>query len=188
MALLILGLAIWSAAHLFGAVAPAARAQLTGKLGEHRAKGMMAGVILSGVILMVLGYRMTDYVALWTPPGWAVHLNNLLMLFAVLLMGAAKRANMISHRLRHPMLTGVIVWAIAHLLVNGDLASAVLFGGLGVWAVISMPLANRRDGGWERPGPGDAKTNVKLGVISVAVYIAIVVIHSFVLGYPTFPA
>ena len=87
MALLIFGLAIWSAAHLFGVVAPAARAGLTGKLGEHRAKGMMAGVILSGLVLMVLGYRMTDYVALYTPPTWAVHLNNLLMLAAIYLMG-----------------------------------------------------------------------------------------------------
>ena len=86
MALLIFGLAIWSAAHLFGVVAPAARAGLTGKLGEHRAKGMMAGVILSGLVLMVLGYRMTDYVALYTPPTWAVHLNNLLMLAAIYLI------------------------------------------------------------------------------------------------------
>ena len=30
--------------------------------------------------------------------------------------------------LRHPMLTGVVVWAVAHLLVNGDAASLVLFG------------------------------------------------------------
>jgi uncharacterized membrane protein len=188
MALLIFGLAIWSAAHLFGVVAPAARAGLTGKLGEHRAKGMMAGVILSGVVLMVLGYRITDYVALYTPPAWAVHLNNLLMLISVLMFGAAKRANMISHRLRHPMLTGMIVWAVAHLLVNGDLASMILFGGLAVWAVASMALANRRDGAWERPGSGDMKTNVKLVVISAVVYVVIVLIHSFALGYPTFPA
>jgi uncharacterized membrane protein len=139
----------------------------------------MAGLILSGLILTVLGYRAAPYEALYTPPGWAVHLNNLMMLGAVLLMGAAKRANMISHRLRHPMLTGVIVWAAAHLLVNGDLASALLFGGMAVWAVASMALANRR--------PGDRKANVKLVVISGVVYVAIVLIHSFALGVPTFP-
>jgi len=187
MALLICGVLVWSAAHLFPVAAPAARAGLTERLGVPRAKGMMAGLILSGLILMVLGYRAAPYEALFTPQGWAIHLNNLLMLIAVLLMGAAKRANMISHRLRHPMLTGVIIWAFAHLLVNGDLASAILFGGMAVWAVASMLLANRRDGAWSRPGPGDRKANIKLVAISVAVYVAIVLIHSFVLGVPTFP-
>jgi uncharacterized membrane protein len=187
MALLIFGVLVWSAAHLFPVAAPAARARLAERFGAHPAKGMMAGLILCGLILMVLGYRAAPYDALFTPPGWALHLNNLLMLIAVLLMGAAKRANMISHRLRHPMLTGVIVWAAAHMLVNGDLASAILFIGMAVWAVASMLLANRRDGAWSRPGPGDTKTNIKLVVISGVVYVAIVLIHSFVLGVPTFP-
>ncbi len=187
MALLICGVLVWIAAHLFGAVAPAARAGLTGRWGEQRAKGVMAGAILSGLILMILGYRAAPYEALYTPAGWTLHLNNLLMLIAVLLMGAAKRPNMISHRLRHPMLTGVIVWAIGHLLVNGDLASAILFGGLALWAIVSMPLINQRDGAWERPGPGDRAANIKLVVISGVVFVAIVLIHSFVLGVYTFP-
>jgi len=188
MALLLCGVLIWSAAHLFPVAAPAARAGLTERMGAKGTKGAMAGLILGGLILMILGYRAAPYEALYTPPGWAVHLNNLLMMLAVLLMGAAKRANLVSHRLRHPMLTGVIVWAFAHLLVNGDLASAILFGGMAVWAVLSMLFENRRDGAWKRPGPGDRATNIRLFVISGAVYLGIVLIHSFVLGVPTFPA
>lgn len=187
MTLMIFGLALWSAAHLFPAATPAGRQNLTNMLGEFRAKALIAAVILAGLVLMVIGYRASPYQELYLLPGWATHLNNLLMMASVLLFGSARSENMVSHRLRHPMLRGVLSWAVAHLLVNGDVASVVLFGGLAVWAVASIILSNRRDGAWERPGPGDRAANIKVVAISGVVYVAIVLVHSFVLGYPTFP-
>ena len=72
----------------------------------------------------------------YDPPSWGIHLNNLLML------GRRRRCSAPATRraacaawLRHPMLTGVVVWAVAHLLVNGDVASLVLFGWMGLWAL-----------------------------------------------------
>ncbi len=187
MTLLIIGLLIWSIAHFAPLAAPGPRAKLNDALGAGPARGVMAVAILVGLVLMVIGYRASPYEELYLLPGWATHLNNLMMMFSVLLFGAARSPNFVSHRLRHPMLRGTLAWAAAHLLVNGDVASVVLFGGLAAWAVACIILSNRRDGAWERPGPGDRKSNIKLVVISGAVYIAIVLVHSFALGYPTFP-
>ena len=89
-------------------------------------------------MLIVIGYRAAPFVAVYTPPAWTIHVNNLAMLGAVLLFGAGHPRGRVRTWLRHPMLTGVIIWALAHLLVNGDLASIVLFGGLGLWAAVSI--------------------------------------------------
>ena len=82
------------------------------------------------------------------------------------------------------MLTGVKVWAVAHLLVNGDLASIVLFGSMLAWAVASVILINKSET-WERPEPGDAKGDVKLAIISLAVYGIMIGVHTW-LGVPPF--
>ena len=83
------------------------------------------------------------------------------------------------------MLTGVIVWSIAHLLVNGDTPSIVLFGGLAVWALAEMLIINRSDGAWIRPEPGSLVSDAKLVVIASILYAIIVAIHGW-LGYGVF--
>ena len=79
---------------------------------------------------MICGYRIEVFIEIWTPPKLLVHVNNLLMLFAVSLLAMfMKKGRMRAHML-YPMLNAVKLWAIAHLLVNGDLASILLFGGM----------------------------------------------------------
>ncbi|MEM1100897.1 MAG: NnrU family protein, partial [Pseudomonadota bacterium] len=73
MILLLAGLALWWGAHLFKRVAPGPRA----RLGEP-GKGLAAVLILGSVVLIVLGYRQTAFIPVWSPPPWATHLNNLL--------------------------------------------------------------------------------------------------------------
>ena len=75
------------------------------------------------------------------------------------------------------MLTGGILWAFAHLLVNGDLASILLFGVIGLWAGAQMLLINRSEGAWERPAAGSVRKDVKLAVISLVIYGVIVGVH-----------
>ena len=84
------------------------------------------------------------------------------------------------------MLTGVVVWAVAHLLVNGDAQSVVLFGGLAVWAVAEMLVINATAGPWVRPEPGPAKGDIRLIVIALVLYGVIAAIHTW-LGYWPFP-
>ena len=76
MTLLILGLLLWCAAHFFKRLAPGARA----RMGDP-GKGLVALGVLGAVVLMVIGYRGADFIPLWSPPTWMVHINNLAMLF-----------------------------------------------------------------------------------------------------------
>ncbi len=186
MFLLILGLTVWSLAHVFKRAAPGGRAALAERLGAGPSRGVMALLIAAGLVLIVLGYRAAPVVFVYAPPAWTVHLNNLLMLIAVLLFGAANSRSRIRGWLRNPMLTGVVIWAIAHLLVNGDLASLILFGWLGAWAVVTMVMIDASDG-WTAPAPGPVAVEIRLGVISLVVFGVIVAIHTW-LGYPPFPA
>ncbi|MEO0912986.1 MAG: NnrU family protein, partial [Pseudomonadota bacterium] len=127
MVLLIAGMVLWWGAHVFKRLAPEARAGLQARMGDG-SKGVFALLILLSVVLMVLGYRAADFVAVYTPPGWATHLNNLLMFGAIALFGMGNSKGRARSWFRHPMLMGLATWAVAHLLVNGDLASLVLFG------------------------------------------------------------
>lgn len=186
MTLLLLGLVLWSLAHVFKALAPERRAALTARLGEGPAKGLFAAAILLGLVLMIWGYRTAPFIPVWTPPAWTVHLNNLLMLGAVFLFGAGHSKGRARSWMRHPQLTSVVIWAAAHLLVNGDYAAILLFGGLAVWALANMALINARDGAWVRPEPGPLKGDIRLGVIALVLYGVIALVHGW-LGYPVFP-
>ncbi|HMO08825.1 MAG TPA: NnrU family protein [Paracoccaceae bacterium] len=143
---LILGVALWTAAHLWKRLAPGHRAGFGDK-----GKGLATFGILAGVVLMVVGYRGAEFVPLWSPPAFLTHVNNLLMLLAVYLFAASGMKTLVTRTIRHPQLTGFKTWAAAHLLVNGDLASIVLFGGLLAWAVVSVILINRAQPVWTRP-------------------------------------
>ncbi len=146
MILLILGLLLWYATHLFKIYAPDRRAAAVARMGEGPWKGLIALLTLLAIALMVLGYQSAALMPVWTAPAWLWHVNNLLMVLAVFVFIAGFFASPVRRRIRHPQLTGVKIWTVAHLLVNGDVASIVLFGGLLAWAVIAVIGTNRRDG------------------------------------------
>jgi uncharacterized membrane protein len=187
MTVLILGLLVWTAAHMFKRATPDARASLGQAMGAGPTKGIMAALIGVGLILIIWGYRRAPFVPVYDPPSWGIHLNNLLMLAAVFLLGAGRSRGHARSWLRHPMLAGVNVWAVAHLLVNGDQASLVMFGWLGAWAVASMLLINAREPVWQRPAPGPIAGDIRLALITVVVFGVIAAIHAW-LGYWPFPS
>ena len=179
MTLLVLGIILWCAGHFFKRVAPDLRV----RLGDP-GKGLVAGILLLGIILMVIGYRGADAGNVYDPPAMGIHINNLLMFFAIVLLGMGSSKGRARSLLRHPMLTGVAVWAIAHLISNGDLASVILFGSMLVWAVAQMIVISRAEGPWQRPEPGPVTGDVKLIVISLVLYAIIVFIHQLVGPWP----
>ena len=114
------------------------------------------------------------------------HLNNLLMLIAVGLLGVGHSKSRLRAKMRHPMLLGVLTWSVAHLLVNGDLSSVLLFGLLGIWAVVEIVVINRAEPlrtSWQG---GSIAGDVRLGLITLVVFAVIAAIHTW-LGYPPFP-
>jgi uncharacterized membrane protein len=180
MTLLIIGLVLWIGAHLFKRVAPGARESM-GNAG----KGLVTVGILAGLVLMILGYRQAEFVNIWYPPGWTTHLNNLLMLVAVFFFALSHSKGRLKARFRHPQLASVKIWAVAHLIVNGDLASIILFGGLLAWAVLEVIVINRSEP-WVPPKPGEPKRDVILVVITIVAYVVFAAIHYW-LGVSPFP-
>jgi len=130
MWMLVGGLVLFFIAHLVPTF-PALRTRLVGAVGSGPYSGLFALVSLVALALIVFGYGQMQGLGrgnpqLWVPPWWATHLTMLLMVPAMVLLVAAYVPSRIRTAVRHPMLAGVTLWAVGHLLANGDLASALL--------------------------------------------------------------
>jgi uncharacterized membrane protein len=146
LAIMIIGLAVFLGAHTLVALRPQ-RAAVIARLGEGPYKGLFALVSLVGILLIGYGfarYRAAGYIDLWVPPHWIRHVTEALVWPAIILVVAAYVPNNIKRVLQHPMLAGVKLWALAHLLANGDLGSIILFGSILAWAVYDRIAIKRR--------------------------------------------
>jgi uncharacterized membrane protein len=188
LALLIIGLALFLGMHAFTMLRDR-RAALVARLGEGGYKGLYALVSLVGLVLIVWGYgayRAAGYIPVWSPPTWTRHLAALLLLPALPLVFSAYAKGHVKARLKHPMILGVKVWALAHLLANGDLGSIILFGAFLAWAVAAFMSMRRRA---EQPAPfvpnpGQDAVAILGGVIA---YLALVSgLHRWLIGVGVF--
>ena len=159
MAILILGLVLFALGHAVSQNR-GLKARLIGAIGEGGMAGVVSLISLAGVVAMVWGYgeaRFQGTDLLWDPPVWTRHLATLLMLPAFIMVIAAYTPNgVLKPALKHPMLAGVKLWAVAHLLANGTVADVVLFGGMLAWAVVARIIIARRErvAGTRRPARG----------------------------------
>ena len=177
MSLLILGLVLFLGVHSVRIVADGWRTRMRERLGEGRWKGLYSLLSFAGLVLIVWGYGLArqDPVLLWSPPVAMRHAASLLTLAAfILLVAAYVPRNAFKARLHHPMVLSVKVWALAHLLSNGNLADVLLFGGFLLWAVLDFRAARLRDRAQGTAHPsgtlaGTAMT-VVLGLVAWAVF------------------
>ena len=179
--ILILGVTLWWGAHLFKRLAPEKRAMME----DNQAAMRVAGGLVVAILLMIVGYRAAPFVEIWSPPSFLRHLNNLLVLIAIYMMSPAPKKGRLLNGMRHPMLAGFSLWAIAHLLVNGDLAAIILFGGLLGWSVVAPRLINQAEPDWTPPETGNYAKDAMFLVASVVLLVVIGFIHGW-LGYPVF--
>ena len=149
MTLLILGLVIFLGMHAVRVFADDWRSRFIASRGAGAWKGLYSVVSVLGLALIVWGYGAARQqpVLLWIAPVWTRHLAALLTIPAfVLLVATYVPGNSIKARVHHPMVLGVTLWALAHLLANNTLADLLLFGGFLLWAVLSFRAARARDG------------------------------------------
>ncbi len=179
---LVLGVVLWCAVHLLPSVGTSFKTALVGKVGAKGYRGVFSLFIVLAVVLIVIGWRTVGPDPVYIPPEGAKHATLALMLLSFILVGAAQYPTRIKRLIRHPQLTGVIVWAVAHLLSNGDSRSLVLFGGLGLWALIEIPLINARQGAWEKPDAPPAWKEIRGIVISLVVLAVILFLHPYFTG------
>ncbi len=182
-----LGLALWVVLHFIPSLAAGLRASLIARVGETPYKLAFTVGVIAAIVLMVIGWRAAVPTAVYTPPTWGPSVAGILILIAFLLFAFARAKTNVKRALRHPQLTGLVVWAIAHLLANGDNRSLVLFGVLGIWALVEMPLINRRDGPWQRPEPAPAKAVIPPAIAGIVIFAVFLVAHPFLFGVAPFP-
>ena len=182
MMMLISGLVIWSIVHLLPSLAPERKQQIIERRGETVYKLSFTICILAALALIIFGWRSTVPVFLYQAPVGLVHFSKLLVLIAFILFGASNYPTRIKNFVRHPQLMGVVVWASAHLVINGDSRSIWLFGGLATWAILEMVFINRRDGEWvKQPVPGWGR-EIRGLIISLVVFLVVAMIHPYIAG------
>lgn len=187
MTMLIMGVLLWSVLHLFPVFMPTMRAGLVSQIGENSYKGIFSLAMFGAIGLMVMGWRGIEAGEELFLGGYSLrHVTYAFILTAIILFGAAKGQSRIRRVIRNPMLTGVAVWGIGHLLVNNDPRSLVLFGGMVVWALISIVGINRRDGAYSPPEPWSWVREIRLIAISVVLYVGLVFAHPYFAGIALF--
>jgi uncharacterized membrane protein len=174
MPLLILGLLIFLGIHSVRIAAPQWRRAQIASMGLNKWKGLYSAASLIGFALIIWGYALArpEAALIYEPPVWMKHVALTLMLFAFVFWAVSQLpAGRIKARVRHPLLLAVKIWAVAHLLANGDAASLLLFLGILAWAVIDRISVKRREAAGERAeiiaGP------VTNDLIAIAVGIAV---------------
>jgi len=187
MLLLVLGLILFTGPHLVLSLAPDAVASQRARLGDGPVKGIVALLSLAGMVLIVLGWRASEVSWVYTPPP-ALRLPGLLLVaLGIYLFVVSNRPSRVKRVLRHPQLTGLILWSVGHLLMNGESRSLLLFAWLAIWAIHEILLINRRDGsGSPAPAPGLATDAVTL-VISVVAVVALAWAHPWLAGVAVLP-
>ena len=184
---LILGVLLFAGVHAIPSLAAPARARFIGQRGDGAYKGLFSLALLVAIGLMIAGWQSSLPSGFYAPPVWSRWAALGLMAVSLLLFLASVLPTNVKRFVRHPQLTGVASWAVAHLLANGDSRSLVLFGGLGLWAVLQIVLINRREGAWQKPEPQPWGAELKL-LVAAGVELAVLLwAHPWIAGVSAMP-
>ncbi len=176
-----LGMGLFFAIHLVPSF-PDMRQDLIVRMGAKGYKAAYSLISLTGLILIGSGYSAMDYQELWPTPDWAGQFSLAVMTIVIILWVAAELKGHIRQKIKHPMIIGVLLWAIVHLINNGDRASLYLFGAFGLFAVFSIISATRRG---KLPDYAQANTMHDVTAILVGSVISGIMIvwgHEFLFG------
>lgn len=184
MTLLIGGLLLFTAVHLFPAACPGPRKQLVDKLGSNPYRGLFTLVIVASLAIIVFGWKATPPVNLYAALLHSGPIMSALVFVAFVLFVASQSKTNIRRFVRHPQMTAVLFWSAAHLLANGETRSVLLFGGLGLWAIVEIVLCNRRDGTWQKPAPVAKSLDAVTLAIAAVGFALIWYFHQAIFGVP----
>ena len=183
MILLAFGVLVTALLHLVAAV-PALKVSLKQKVGE-RGYGPVFGIAsLVGLAIVVLGWRSSDFIAVYDPPAWGRYANFGLTLIGFICLGIFIFRGSLRQKLRFPMAVGVIFWATGHLFANGDRASLILFGGFLAYAVAHIVIGTANG---VRPSPVVRDGHNLIAVMmGIALYGIMAQLHGALIGVPVF--
>lgn len=184
MTILIVGLILFLGIHCVGLVAPDWRQRRIASMGLGPWKGLFSLIALAGLVLIVWGFHLARLqpVLLYAPPEWLRHFNDLFTLIGFILVAAAYiPGNRIKARIGHPMVAGVKIWALGHLLAIGFLRDVVLFGAFLIWAIVAFAVLRRRD---RHNGVAYPAGTLKMDIVTLVVAVVAWAIFAFALHGP----
>jgi uncharacterized membrane protein len=188
MTLIIIGIVIFIGVHLLGMLLAGPRDRLMARLGEGPYKGLYSLVSAIGLGLMIYGFYTTrgalepdDY--LYAPAPWTRHAAMGLVLLAFIFIGASHGKGYLKLWLKHPMSIGIGLWAIAHLLANGERPDIYFFGSFLALAVLDVILSTLR-GKLPHHEP-QVKSDVRAVVIGIVLYLIFLFgVHPYIFNVP----
>lgn len=182
MTLLITGVVAFIGLHLIPYFAIEFRNNLIGKIGKLGYRGIFALAVALSMAGIIFGWRGTNPGFAYANPPWGFHVTPLLVLIGFLLFFASNAPTNIKRAIRHPQMTGILLWAVGHLFSNGETRSVILFGGFALWSVIAIIAANRRDGIWIKPEKQPFIKDVITVVIGLLAYGGFAYFHGAIIG------
>lgn len=192
MTLMVLGLVLFFGTHAVTMLRDT-RAGLIERFGAGAYKGLYSVGSGIGLALIVWGfvqYRAGGYIPVWSPPAGMTHLAMTLMLPAIILLAVyLLPAGWMKKTVGHPMVAMIKIWAFAHLLVNGDLGSMLLFGSFLAYAVIDRISLKRRAGAGEQHAAVGWNGNdwMALGLGLILYFAVVYFLHALLFGVPVLP-
>ncbi len=183
MTLLIFGLATFAATHLFSRLR-GLRAAAIERLGEMGYKGAYSLVSLAGLVLIIWGYaaaRAGENPLVYAPLENNRALAHALMPFAFILAAGSNMRSNLKRYVGHPLSMAVILWAAVHLAANGDQASVLLFGALGLYALVALGLSLAA-GPTPPPPPQPRTRDLALILAGLVGYAVVLAAHGWLFG------
>lgn len=187
MTLLIVGVAAFIGLHLIPYFAISFRTGMVAKIGIGGYRGIFAIAVLTSMAGIIFGWRGTVPDMVFVPPTWGFHVTPLFVLFGFILFFASQAPTNIKRYVRHPQMTGILLWSLGHLAANGEDRSVILFGSFALWSVLAIFGANRRDKIWQKPEKQPVFKDIITVVIGLAVYALAVYFHEAVIGVRPMP-
>jgi uncharacterized membrane protein len=182
MALLVAGLIIFFGAHLTPGVF-GLRTRLVSAFGENVFRGIYIATSVVGMVCLIIGKSVAPFIHVYFPPLWSRPITFILMALSFILFTALVIPSNFRRITRHPMLWGVTLWSGAHLLANGDLASILIFGCFGAYALISMWSLNAR-GAKLSTTPYSPFRDLFVIVIGITAFAFVAWLHLYLFGVP----
>lgn len=157
------------------------RQPIIDRIGLLPYRAVFSLISLSGILLVIYGYRQVPVQYLWNVPAWGAWVTKVMMLPALFLLVVAKVPTNIRRFTPHPMLWGFTLWAFAHLFANSELAAVVLFGSLAVHFTLAIIASNLRGASCSHAVVPMRIESANI-ILAVAIYLALASFHQYVSG------
>jgi len=178
---LLFGIIIFFVIHLLPSFV-SFKKRIISRVGATRYTGLYSITALLGLAFIIYGKSEAAFYAIWEPLSWSKNLVIAVMPISFFFLVAADMKSNVKRYLPHPMLIGILIWAIAHLFANGDLASIILFGSFCFFSLLLIFSANRRGATKQTTKYPLSKDLTTLMISLIAYVVFIKLVHPYIIG------